>query len=146
MKLERIPLVAIFVLSLAAVGLSQNPSPTPVPEDDDVVKISTSIIQLDVTVRDKKGRPITDLRGDEIEIFENGKKQDINGLSFVANVKETESAGPPVPGAPPRPVRPEEVRRTIAIVVDDLTLSFDSTFRVRTVLGKFIERRRATAI
>jgi len=48
MKLERIPLVAIFVLSLAAAGLSQNPSPTPVPEDDDVVKISTSIIQLDV--------------------------------------------------------------------------------------------------
>jgi len=31
------------------------------------------------------------------------------------------------------------VRRTIAIVVDDLTLSFDSTFRVRTVLRKFIE-------
>src|SRR5205085_8129921 len=41
----------------------------------------------------------------------------------------------------PTPVKPEQVRRTIALVVDDLTLSFESTYYVRRALKKFVDEQ-----
>jgi len=57
--------------------------PTP-PIEDQVVKISTNLIRIDVSVTDGKGRAVTDLKQNEIEIYENGVKQAITGFSFVS--------------------------------------------------------------
>lgn len=131
---------------MAGAAVSQTPEPTPV-EDNDVVKISTNLIQIDVTVVDSNGRPITDLRQDEIEIFENGKKQDITNFSFIngqtrsqvteisENKAEETIIGPPVQ------LRPEQVRRTIALIVDDLRLSFESIYQVRRGLKNFVDQQ-----
>ena len=140
-------LSAVFaLLFLSVVHFGQTPSPTP-PNDEDVVKISTNLIQIDVTVTDKKGNVVTDLKPEEVEIYENGKRQDISNFSFVSNLK---TAPPPeqnkekpknaVP-LPPTTIRPEQVHRTIALVVDDLTLSFESTFFVRKALKKFVDEQ-----
>ncbi|MFZ1702128.1 MAG: VWA domain-containing protein [Pyrinomonadaceae bacterium] len=140
-------LLAIFVSALA-VGLPAQSEPVPRPSptpDNDVVKISTNLIQLDVTVTDSKGKAIADLRPDEIEIYENGERQKITGLSFVSFGKtlikrsaEKEEYGVPVP---PVTVRPEQVRRTVALVVDDLTLSFESAYQTRRALKKFVDEQ-----
>ena len=58
-------IVAILIVSLARFAASQEPSPKPAPlptppEDGQVVKITTTVIQLDVTVTDRSGRPVTD--------------------------------------------------------------------------------------
>src|SRR5688572_11121894 len=66
----------LFSLILAAAGLaaSQTEKPAALPTPDSaVVKISTALIQLDVSVTDKRGRVITDLKPEEIEIYENGR-------------------------------------------------------------------------
>ncbi len=135
----------IGFFSLAAFAQEIKPSPTP-DEENDVVKISTNLIQVDVTVTDKSGKIVTDLRQDEIEIYENGKKQDISNFSFISNVrpktdapKEKVDAQSVLP--PPSVVKPEKVRRTIALVVDDLTLSFESTYYVRRALKKFVDEQ-----
>ncbi len=138
----------ILSLLFAALSQAQTPSrvPTPTPDDSDVVKISTALIQVDVTVTDKKGKVVTDLRRDEIEIFENGKKQDLSHFSFISNIRETtekpkEEKDKPAVVQPPSTVKPEQVRRTIALVVDDLTLSFESTYHVRRALKKFVDEQ-----
>jgi VWFA-related protein len=137
------------LLFLVSAGYSQQtgPEPKPSPPDDqDVVKISTNLIQIDVTVTDRNGKIIKDLRPDEISIFENGKRQNISNFSFVSNVRETPenekgaAALPPVP-VPLSPPRPENTRRTIALVVDDLTLSFESIYYVRRALKKFVDEQ-----
>ncbi|MEJ7624097.1 MAG: VWA domain-containing protein [Pyrinomonadaceae bacterium] len=125
----------------------------PKPVDDDVVKISTNLIQVDVTVTDKNGNAIPDLRADEVEIYENGKLQKVSGFSFVRGTRLTEKeakerreadkkagVAPPVilPGGR---IRPDQVRRTIALVVDDLNLSFASMVWVRHALKKFVEEQ-----
>ena len=140
-----LPTVA-FVFLFAASSFSQVavPSPTPPADETDVVKITTALIQIDVTVTDKRGKVITDLRRDEIEIYENGKKQDISNFNFVSNVRETaetEKGKTPTVSLPPPTVKPEQVRRTIALVVDDLTLSFESTYYVRRALKKFVDEQ-----
>ncbi len=141
---------AILTITFSAVlhSFSQSPTPSPAPppaDDADVVKITTALIQVDVTVTDSRGRIITDLKPDEIEIFENGEKQKVTNFSFVSSVRTTaetvkNSSDKPV-ALPPSVVRPEQVRRTIALVVDDLTLSSESTYYVRRALKKFVDEQ-----
>ena len=133
-------LIFTFALALAA---QQTPSPTPTPPaaaDDDVVKISTNLIQLDVTVTDSKGNPVTNLKPEDFDVYENGKKQKITSFSFVSGIRQkSETAVTPgvkVP-VPPTSLKAEQVRRTVALVIDDLSLSFTSTAYVRRALKKF---------
>jgi len=120
--------------------------PTP-PIEDQVVKISTNLIRIDVSVTDGKGRAVTDLKQNEIEIYENGVKQTITGFSFVSipqpNPEEKKSAAKDATIIPEAPVtlRPEQVKRTIALVVDDLTLSFESAAQTRRALKKFVDEQ-----
>ena len=92
---------------------------------------------------------MTDLRQDEIEIYENGKKQDISNFSFVNGQREAPKAvekersntiAIPIPPTTSNQ-RPESVRRAIALVVDDLSLSFSSVFSVKLALKKFINEQ-----
>jgi VWFA-related protein len=46
-----------------------------------------------------------------------------------------------MPGVPSAQLRPEDVRRTIALVVDDLGLSFQSTHFVRRALKQFVDQQ-----
>ncbi|HEX2640997.1 MAG TPA: VWA domain-containing protein [Pyrinomonadaceae bacterium] len=131
-----------LVLVLACISLAQQPTPT--PDSDDVVKISTSLIQIDVTVTDKSGKVVRDLKPEEFEVYENGKKQAISNFTFISNTREIEPpAASPASGQvlPPPPIRPERVRRTIALVVDDLSLSFESTYFARRALKKFVDEQ-----
>lgn len=139
-------LAAALFLAPAAV-LAQKATPSP-PADDDVVKISTNLIQIDVTVTDGKGKIVTDLKPEEIEIYENGEKQKVTNFSFVrgtreaANVesdkKQVDKTAIPVPQAA---LRTDAVRRTFALVVDDLSLSFESAYFTRRALKKFVDEQ-----
>ena len=48
------------------------------PQDDDPIKIDSSIVRLNVGVVDQRGRPITSLDRSSFSIFEDGVKQDIS--------------------------------------------------------------------
>ena len=139
----------VFVFLCGLPVLSQTATPTPKPADDDeVVKISTTLIQIDVTVTDKDGKVVKDLKPEDFEVYENGKKQEITNFSFVSVddatkqtlVKSKEKDKLSIP-LPPVPVKPEQVRRTIALVVDDLGLSFESIYQVRRALRKFVDQQ-----
>lgn len=142
--MKKIILAPIFVLVFALTSVSQTPKPT--PPDDDVVKISTTLIQLDVTVTDSKGKVVTDLKPEDFEVYENGEKQKITNLSFISSVKEiTETVKNPnekilVP-IPQAELKAEQIRRTFALVVDDLSLSFESAYQVRRALKKFVDEQ-----
>jgi VWFA-related protein len=145
--MQKLLVLPAFLLVLSFSNFAQDARPSPTPDDGDVVKISTALIQVDVTVTDRRGKIVTDLRQDEIEIYENGRKQDISNFSFISNVRATvekpvvKKGEPMLP--PPTPIKPEAVRRTIALVVDDLTLSFESTYYVRRALRKFVDEQMA---
>jgi VWFA-related protein len=124
------------------------------PDDDEVVRITTNLVQMDVVVVDKKGRQVTDLTADDFEVYEDKRPQKITNFSYILNEPAPRpgagdpAAAPPrtpadklAPPAPPRRLRPEQVRRTMALVVDDLGLSFGSTDAVREALRKFVNEQ-----
>ncbi|HEX7958244.1 MAG TPA: VWA domain-containing protein, partial [Pyrinomonadaceae bacterium] len=130
------------------------PTPTPAPADaqgeDEVVRITTNLVQFDAVVTDKEGRLVTDLRPEEFQVLVEGKPQEITNFSFVsvaptatpaptpAAARADKSAPPPPPLAP---VRAGQVRRTIALVVDDLGTSFTDLVGVREALKKFVDQQ-----
>jgi VWFA-related protein len=141
----RLLLLTLALLAAVSAAQAQQPSPTPkLNADTDVVKISTNLIQVDVTVTDKSGKIVRDLRPEDFEIYENGQKQKLSNFTFIDNARET-TVNPEVNTTkskivlPPTPVRPDQVRRTIALVVDDLSLSFESTYYARRALKKFVD-------
>jgi len=142
----------------AAIAQQQLPAPPPPQtktetqkpqthsDDDDVVKITTNLVQIDAVVTDKKGQKITDLGADEVEMFEDGRSQKVTNFSYITlNSKPTATANKPVdknaPAPPPVKLRPEQVRRTMALVVDDLGISFESAHYVRDSLRKFVDQQ-----
>jgi VWFA-related protein len=150
--------VSIFSIALimsaitsAAFAQQANPSPVPAPtpvDDDSVVKISTNLIQIDVTVTDKNGKFVTDLTPDDFELYENGEKQQISNFSLVSRSIGSLTAndgktGNGAPGTAPgqTALKRGDVRRTIAIVVDDLNLSFASVYYTREALKKFVDEQ-----
>jgi VWFA-related protein len=143
MKYQRLVAV-VLAACLASITFAQRPEPSPSqnPAEGDVVRITTNLVQMDAVITDKNGNPITDLKPEELRLFENNRPQKITHFSYNA-------APPPKPVArdhqspdvPPDRLRPEDVRRTIALVVDDLGLSFSSTHFVRRALKQFVDQQ-----
>jgi VWFA-related protein len=133
----------------------EKPQQSSVQKDTEgVVRISVTLVQVDVAVTDKKGRPVTDLKPGDFEIYESGRRQQITNFSHVSP-EPTEASAPSagasktteryLPPPPPRNLRPSQVRRTIALVVDDLTLTVESAPFVRQALKKFVTSRCSPA-
>src|SRR2546423_6122805 len=119
------------------------------PQEEDVVRITTNLVQVDAVISDKNGKVVTDLKPEELEIFEDGHQQKITHFSYnlmAEPTRETAAAKPSpadvtAPIVPPTRLKPEDIRRTIALVVDDLGLSFQSTYYVRHALKKFVDEQ-----
>jgi VWFA-related protein len=119
-------------------------------DKEPIVKISVTLVQLDAVVTNRKGNPVSNLRKEDFEIYQDGKRQQITNLSFVDSppknptVSLPDAARDPAALKPPpisARINPGEIRRTIAIVVDDLSLSMSSAESVQYHLRKFVERQ-----
>jgi len=144
------PFILTFFLLTCIVA--QSPvSPVKPPQttgEDDVVRITANLVQLDVTVTDHDGRQVTDLKPDDFEIREEGRAQVITNFSYIEiSAKrplpvpnEKLSDGSPRLPQPPSPsrMRADQVRRTMSILVDDGGMSFGSVSAVRDSLRKFV--------
>lgn len=151
MNLKAFLALMLFVcMVFPALGQTQTQPPTQRPaadDKDDVVKISTNLVQVDAVVTTKDGKHVTNLTADDFEIFEDGKRQTITSFAFISNIPSTSTPAPAAtadtkkkmsPLVPYVPVKPNESRRTVAFVVDDLGLSAESMGQVRRQLRKFI--------
>ena len=138
--------LTIFTQTAAVLnGQEIRTTPTPAAAVDEVVKISTDLIRIDVSVTDKNRKPVVGLDRSMFEIFENGEKQKITTFAFVsaspvqpaAKQSRTDVAVP----APMTELRPEHVNRTIALIVDDLSMSSESIYYTKRGLRKFVDQQ-----
>src|SRR5437868_1698498 len=151
-------LCLMFSMLPASYAQQSSASPTPkqtpatpekMPEIDsqDVVRITTNLVQVDVVVT-KGDKVVSDLQPDDFEIFEDGKPQTITNFSYVSNVHDALTAKPAAVAkakdktaapVPPAKINLNDQRRTITLVVDDLGISWDSMHAIKTQIKKFIE-------
>jgi VWFA-related protein len=139
---KRLTLIAVMVSLLPLAGFAQAPS-------GEASKLSETIdvrvINVDVVVTDRKGNPITGLKRDDFEIYENGQKKPISNFYEVVGGKplteEQESgAAPATPEpAPARPAAiPENQKRRIIFYIDNLSLAPFNRNRVFKQMKDFV--------
>lgn len=156
-------LLAVFLIAsvLCSVIAQQQPPPpqkstTTQPQtldvdSQDVVRITTNLVQIDAVVT-KDGKQVIDLNPEDFELFEDGHPQTITNFSYISNVATESSTkvskSPPAnlkdktaPPVLPAVARPQDVRRTVALVVDDLGMSFQSVSLARSQARKFINEQ-----
>src|SRR5688500_14951372 len=68
--------------------------PAPADADDEVVRITSNLVQFDAVVVDRQGRQVTDLRPEEFEVTLGGEQQQITNFSYVSNVAEGAAVTP----------------------------------------------------
>ncbi|HWQ53769.1 MAG TPA: VWA domain-containing protein [Bryobacteraceae bacterium] len=126
-------LVAVPILGTA----QQDAAPT--------IRINVDLVEIDAVVTNRKGEFVTDLAKDDFEVFQDGKAQRISHFQYVrGDVSRRSQIAPGMYGeALPGQTRlkPKDVVRTIALVVDDLNLSFTSMVSVRQSLRRFVDEQ-----
>ena len=106
-----------------------------------------TLVEVDAVVTDGNGRPVRELRKEDFEIFENGKRQTIDRLSFVEIPIERAglraAAVPPFDSAQGRhDVRTNLQRfagRLYVLLLDDVQTSPPRAVRVKAAARRFVE-------
>ena len=98
---------SVFILAAALPALpQQQPAQPPASPASPTIKTNVDEVLLDLVVRDKKGKPITDLTPEELTITDNGSKQTIlsfrqvRGTEAVTATGATETLDPYAPDTP----------------------------------------------
>jgi VWFA-related protein len=76
-------LLAGSVLLIVTAGAQQEKERKPAPQDEEPVKLHTTLVQVPVVVSERGGRYVSDLTREEFSIFEDGIKQNIELFGSV---------------------------------------------------------------
>jgi VWFA-related protein len=133
---------------LAAIPLhSQNKGqPNSSPNQDDVIRITANLVNVDVMVKDRKGRPITDLKAEDFIVSENGVRQKIE--FFDSTLTGGNNGQPPASislskeAAAKEPAGPNSLpRNIISLVLDGQSTEGANLKHVREGMTKYIRER-----
>ncbi len=164
--------LAVLIGLVALPTLAQRPAPPPVPqrpvlpekrefptmpplqggenekkfEDnaDDVVKVDTTLVQVDAVVLDKTGNLVPHLKLEDFQILQDGKPQRIEFFSYVSSSSGSTGRQKNIPKVPlsiGSNINVDTLKRTIAFVVDDTCMSFESINSVRAALMEFVDSK-----
>ncbi len=118
-------------------------------QDEEVVRVSTELVQTDVTVFDKAGKFVDGLKPEQFVLKVDGKEQAVTFFDRVTAGTADEDAqlaaargigrAKTVAMAGGASVKPLDRGRTIIFFIDDLHLAADSLARTRKLLLRFID-------
>lgn len=82
---------AVMFLTAALVAPAQAQDQSKPARQDEKVSVGTVEVLLDVVVKDKRGRPVTDLSAADFEVFEDGAKQPVESFRLITRNSAGES-------------------------------------------------------
>jgi VWFA-related protein len=98
------PLLSLILAAIFGFSPALTCAQTPASQDqDEVIRVRSNEVRLDVVVKDKKGRPIKDLKATDFEVLEDGVQQKVESFRFVTREAAPVASGPKEnaqPGAP----------------------------------------------
>lgn len=138
--------VMLALLSAGTVFSKTNFSQAAPPrlDDDQPLRISTDLVQVDVVVTDKTGKVVRGLTKDDFELYEKGKKQQLSFFEFVEagkNRRPGDAANRSDIELSPQGLSGAEVRRIFSFIVDDLTIPYQDLLYVRQMLTYFVDNQ-----
>ncbi len=138
-RLIKLIVVLALMVSLGASVLSR--AQRDKNSNQDVIKISAELVQVDVVVTDKSNKPVSGLQRGDFELYDNGKLQNITTFAFEDSKtrrieEDTEQAR-----ALPKAITVSELRRAMVFVVDTLHMNPEDVYHTQKMLDDFIDKK-----
>lgn len=87
----------------ASTGVPDLPANAGPPQDSGFsLKLTSRLVDVGIVAYDKKGRPLTDLKAENFEVYDNGRKQEIRFFTPAAGSMAPSSSPPAATEAPNR--------------------------------------------
>src|SRR5260221_3887414 len=136
-------LILIFGVLVVPAQSQEKTQPKKSPDDDDVIKITSSLVSLDVSVKDKKGKAINDLKAEDFTVVENGVPQKVEFFDSTLNsAREAgQTAAPIVSPQPGQRAPTGRPRNIVALVLDGQSTELANLKHVRDGIVKYIRER-----
>jgi VWFA-related protein len=143
MKIRQSMLVPMMLSILAVSVHSQEKKEPNKASDDDVIKVTANLVSVDVIVKDKKGRVITDLKPEDFTVYENGVPQKIEFFdSTLTSSNEAAKSPTTTILTESRARTPDGLpRNIIALVLDGQSTEAANLSHVREGMVKYIRER-----
>lgn len=110
-------------------------APQQAPSPQVTFKTSTAIVEVDVTALDRQGNFVAGLTKDDLELFEDGRRQTIDQFYMVSH----DRGGQLFPVTGDQPVLPEDrARRIFVVLFDESHLAHDSLLRAKAGAEAFV--------
>jgi VWFA-related protein len=141
--LSRRSLICLFVLTAASLQMTAVQSQgnkEAQKKQDETVKLETRLVTLDVIVKDKKGKRVTDLKAEDFSVFEDGVAQKVEFFSPPLDGGNDASRPKDVAPAPPG-VSNSEPTNIISLVLDGATTDPVNFKQVREATLKYLQER-----
>jgi VWFA-related protein len=104
------------------------------------IRVGVEEVRLDAVILDKKGHQVTDLTADDFEISQDGTPQKIVSCTYIRTYQgEQPPLDKKIKPTPVPMLEKKDVRRMIAFVVDNLSMTFEQVHYARMALKKFVE-------
>ena len=124
--------IFFFVLLLAVPCAAQ---------DDEVVRVKSNLVNIDVLVKDKKGKYVADLKAEDFTVFENGVQQKIEFFDapLIGSTRRTTTPGGDVRTDPSDPA--SNPRNYVILVLDSQTTDVTNLKQVREGTIKYVREQ-----
>jgi VWFA-related protein len=144
-------LTVVFLFTSAAVAQEQKKSTTSQTlerkldeqqqqEPEDVVRVRTDLVQTSVSVFDKRGKFVDNLRADDFELRVDNSPSSVLFFERVVNGATVESTNENRSNrSSPREFTPADATRTVVFFIDDVHLSSESISRTRKMLTNYVD-------
>lgn len=138
-------LVALVGALLLATPAPSQQGKEPQKSQDDVISLKAHLVTVDVMVKDKKGKFVTDLKAEDFTVFENGARQKVE--FFDPPLLGDKTNAPPATPTPPSAsgntelLTPGGQANFITLVLDRQTTEMANLKQVRDGTLKYIREQ-----
>jgi VWFA-related protein len=131
------------------------PPPTPTPQGKNTIRTITELVEIDVQVLGKDGKPVKGLKQDQFHVAEDGKAQNVSSLDYY-DIEKIETAAAtdvnePIVVALGAVSEPEKVRaavrdhRLMVLFFDMTSLQPEDLIRSTSAAQKFLKEQMSPA-
>ncbi|HET6890252.1 MAG TPA: VWA domain-containing protein, partial [Pyrinomonadaceae bacterium] len=122
----------VFFHLLANAQSQDKQQPQKTLDEDEVIRVRANLVNVDVMVKDRKGKYVSDLKPEDFTVFENGVTQKVEFFDPPA-LKLTEASGTQVQ-------RSGYPKNVISLVLDNQTTDVTNLKRVREAAIKYVRQ------
>lgn len=135
-------LLVALSLTLCYVPRARGQESAKQQDKEEVVTVKSTLVNIDVTVKDKSGKYVTDLTPEDFTVYENGVRQNVSFFDppFVG---KGDAGASGASGATPERAPTAQAKNVISIVLDSQTTEQQNLRHLREGTLKYIRERIA---